>query len=184
MLQQLSNLFGVLENNMFWKPVIKVFKGSKQEVISKLLILLCVAWTIFIVINFIAHHQKGQMQTVTIDKQKFHHILQDNRAAHIAAFEEATQAFYKALNEELGFITEAVKEQSMNFQAVFSKITRMDCPAGHCDDYDRVIDELQHEVGDTVTLTSEEFQQYVKDNWRWKESFRTSYVSNTGKSLQ
>jgi hypothetical protein len=41
-------------------------------------------------------------------------------------------------------------------------------------DYDRVIRMLEMTVDEIITIGAVEFQQYVMDDWTWKEQFTAS----------
>ena len=44
----------------------------------------------------------------------------------------------------------------------------------HEDDYKAVIDMLKMSVDETVSITTDQFQRYVRDNWEWKRKFLMS----------
>lgn len=47
-------------------------------------------------------------------------------------------------------------------------------PAHHLEEYDKLSRMLSWETNDTVTLSEQEFMNYIEDNWHWKSSWRTS----------
>jgi hypothetical protein len=49
-----------------------------------------------------------------------------------------------------------------------------DRPESHIGDYDRALKMLAMSVDQSVTLTSEQFQCFVEDEWNWKRSWRLS----------
>lgn len=49
-------------------------------------------------------------------------------------------------------------------------------PIDHTRDYDRVIAMLEMSVDEDIELMSHEFDQYVLDNWQWKE---LAFLTNT-----
>lgn len=44
-------------------------------------------------------------------------------------------------------------------------------PENHLEDYNRVIDMLKFSVADKVSLSSADFDAYVRNNWAWRNSF-------------
>lgn len=44
-------------------------------------------------------------------------------------------------------------------------------PENHLEDYSRVIDMLNFSVADKVSLSSADFDAYVRNNWSWRSSF-------------
>lgn len=124
------------------------------------------------------------MRQVTMDKKDFQEIVEKNKKEHEDEFHEASQAFYKKCSAELIRIAADVREGTMNYATAQQLIGQMDCPRGYCDQYEEVLDQLEHEIGESVTLNAEEFRQYVKDEWYWKEGFAASYHASTGSSIQ
>ena len=47
-------------------------------------------------------------------------------------------------------------------------------PNNHLKNYSRTIDLLKASLDGEFLLTSEEFSQYVRDEWNWKEQFMTT----------
>ena len=47
-------------------------------------------------------------------------------------------------------------------------------PVNHLEDYERVINMLEFSVADKVSLSSNDFDAYVRNNWNWKKDFITS----------
>lgn len=123
------------------------------------------------------------MREITIDKGRLLDKLKENKTAHDAAFHEASVAFYEKFNKELEAITEHVAAKELNYRQAMKALQTERPPQGHCDEYQREIQMLEFEEGDTIKLTSEEFTRYVLDEWHWKEEFATSYLSTTGKFL-
>lgn len=125
------------------------------------------------------------MNTVTLNKQRFRQTVERNKAAHEKLFHEASAAFYKRVNAKLSAITQAVRDQEMNFAEVVVEINKLnqECPQGHCDEYQRVLDMLRYHVGETVDLHAHEFEQFFQDKWGWKQGFTASYTANTGKAI-
>ncbi len=50
-------------------------------------------------------------------------------------------------------------------------------PVEHLADYDRAISKLEFSVADKVSLSAEDFDAYVLNNWSWRESFSVSNSS-------
>ncbi len=54
-------------------------------------------------------------------------------------------------------------------------------PENHLEDYNRVIDMLDFSVADKVSLSSTDFDAYVRNNWTWRSSFlntNAGYANN------
>lgn len=44
-------------------------------------------------------------------------------------------------------------------------------PVSYEENYDRVIAMLEWSTDETIDLDQNEFEQYVRDNWLWKQAF-------------
>lgn len=124
------------------------------------------------------------MKQVTIDKGNFRKIVEENKADHEKEFHEASAAFYENFNEQLRIVSDCVADQTANYAEAMKSLNGLNCPQGYCDQYQEVLDQLEYEVGETITLSAEEFAQYVKDEWHWKHAFAASYHVNTGKTVE
>lgn len=106
------------------------------------------------------------MNAITIDKQRLIETLATNRSLHKHEFETASAGWLKKATEYL--------QQRVDDALAGRKIDlRFDLPQplDHTDDYDRVLLMLDFAVGDTFTLTEQEFAWYVQDEWGWKQNF-------------
>lgn len=124
------------------------------------------------------------MREITIAKLRLLDKLEQNKTAHDEAFHEASAAFYEKFSKELEAVTEHVASEELNYHQAIRELQAERPPQGHCDEYEREIQMLEFEEGETIKLTSEEFTRYVLDEWHWKEEFATSYLNTTGKALR
>jgi hypothetical protein len=109
------------------------------------------------------------MENQTVDKAKLLAILKANRGRHKAVFDEAV-AGYKA------HATKLLKEHVLRVQRgsnvrVHIVLTQ---PVNQTRSYDRVIGMLEMAIANEVELSEEDYQQYIMDDWLWKEEFLTS----------
>lgn len=49
--------------------------------------------------------------------------------------------------------------------------TDLESPRSHTKDYDLVIKMLELSTKDEITISGNQFNQYVEDEWAWKNSF-------------
>lgn len=54
-------------------------------------------------------------------------------------------------------------------------------PENHTKDYNKIIGMLEMDVRTNITLTEEEYQNYVLDEWPWTEQWKTSTMSYVDK---
>lgn len=86
-----------------------------------------------------------------------------NRAAHAKDYDEAVVAYAKKLEEELTKALAVLRtggriKQNMGLVE----------PLSYIKEYDSVISMLEMSVDDVIILTHMEFNQYVRDEWVWK----------------
>lgn len=109
------------------------------------------------------------MQQVTVKKEELRAKLIENRDRHHGIFEEALAGFQKQAVRLLEQQVESARHGLR--QSVY---VSLECPQDHTSDYDRVLAMLDMEVSDMVTLTEQEFAQFVQDNWSWQHQWLTS----------
>lgn len=109
------------------------------------------------------------MEDVTVDKLALLEAIRENRSKHRAIFEEAVAGYKDKALELLNGHIESVKSGRMTVIAVHLPV-----PEDHTKDYDRAIKMIEMSVGETIVLSELDFQNYVMDDWRWKQQFLTS----------
>ena len=107
------------------------------------------------------------MKQVTVSKPALMETVTRNRLAHTELYEQAMQGYWETLAAELRDLL--IGAQDHDDEYVYH--VRSHPPESHAEDYDRVIGMLSMSVDDTITLTAEEFAQYVMDQWHWKQDF-------------
>lgn len=117
------------------------------------------------------------MQEVTVDVDGLREIVQENREQHKEIYEEAVENFPQHVANELREKMEEAQEAE-DVDDVPTRIT-FDRPEEHLDDYDRVLRMLDMTVHDEITLTQQEFTQFVLDDWGWKKSFTQNTIGYT-----
>ena len=109
---------------------------------------------------------------VTVKKVELLTELRKNRGAHRGLFEEAQKGYREDVIKELdSMLAEARKGGNIR-----RKVSLVE-PQDHSKDYDRVIRMLEMCTKDEVFINEQEFQQYVQDDWGWKQEF-TAQASN------
>ena len=109
------------------------------------------------------------MRQVTVDKQELREKLVENRDKHRGIFEEALAGFQK---EAIRLLEEQLERARQGLKRTV--FVRLDCPEDHTADYNRVLAMLDMEVSDKVTLTEQEFAQFVQDDWSWQHQWLAS----------
>lgn len=106
------------------------------------------------------------MRTVRLDRDRLVAVVQDNRDAHRAVFEQALEGYRRRWTRELERRLEDVR-QGRQIDQRFS----LPEPEDHTDDYDRVLTMARMSIDEVIELDEEEFARYVMDQWSWKHNF-------------
>jgi len=91
-------------------------------------------------------------------------------------YQKSVKDFKKQINKDLDLVSK--RNKSVGFFHLTSQY-----PEDHTEDYNSVIKKLELCVGDTVELDSDEFDQYIRNMWEWRNSFlsiNTSYNVGIG----
>lgn len=111
------------------------------------------------------------MEKVNVGRADLLKMLERNRAKHLEQFEKAKKVYLTKAGEVLSAALKRVK--------AFGKVRfpHLPAPESYADQYDTVIGMLRMSKDLTVSLTAKEYQQYVKDEWTWREDFMANTVS-------
>jgi hypothetical protein len=115
------------------------------------------------------------MDQVKVAKDHVYCIVEENRKKHRAEFEKALEGWKSACILVLESNLEALR--SGRAQRVFINEPP---PEDHTRDYDRVLRMLEMSVEDEVVLPAQSFEQFVLDEWGWKEA----WAATTSKYLK
>lgn len=110
------------------------------------------------------------MNSVTISKDKLLKELKANRAIHIAKYHEALIEWKKQVIEELQKTLDNAKNK-------IEYKTRIDLPEPieYTSSYNEIIDQVEWNEEELIELDLFNFNQYIRDDWTWKQDF----LSNT-----
>ena len=106
------------------------------------------------------------MRTVTIERKKLLGILRENRNTHEDEYKDAYAGYLTTCVERLETLLSEFKAGDREMVNWGERP-----PHSQVKDYDRVIRMLELSVDDIIELTSEEFANYVQDEWHWKQSW-------------
>jgi len=131
------------------------------------------------------------MDTVRVGRIELLSKIRDNRKIHLDEYEASVVIYKDAVLKWLGEVeTEAAEHVLLVTNLEPHEVltndaldTQFYCPAtepfNKLRDYDRVIGMLEMCVDDTIELTVQEYNNYILDEWVWKNSFVTGSLSNT-----
>ena len=115
------------------------------------------------------------MQSVTVKKGWLLGVVTENREKHHEQYEKAFAGYrrdcIKCLEDNLAALKDGSRER------VFITET---APEDHTKDYDRVIAMLSASVDTEIDLDASEFDNYVQDDWNWKQNWVTSNTKYLG----
>lgn len=112
---------------------------------------------------------RGTMSTVTVNKSALIEALVRNREEHRANFERALRGYHERSIQLLQQHIDRIREGKVERVYVSLPI-----PEDHTDDYDRVIAQMEWSIHEEIELSNRDFDQYVLDNWLWKNEFVTT----------
>jgi hypothetical protein len=92
--------------------------------------------------------------------------LQENRKKHEQIYVEAVLGYQQALIKDL----EGKLAKANAGEAVEHYINIVQ-PVNHLKDYDRAIQMFTMTTDESVSLSEQEFAQYIQDDWQWKGQF-------------
>jgi hypothetical protein len=117
---------------------------------------------------------------ISMEVNKLLGLLKDNREKHTKEFTEAVTAYRgkvtKALRKRADDIERGAKTDPSKFLNF-----NLPSPKSYTDDYTEVIDMLEMCEDDLVELDHEQFKNWVKDDWNWKDRFlalNSSYIND------
>lgn len=114
------------------------------------------------------------MRSVKIKTQELLEVLRKNRETHQADFDKAIVGYREAVVKEIKTALRRA-EEGKDVNTLVSAVK----PSNYVKSYDTVIRMLEMSSEDTVELTMQEFNQYVQDEWHWKQEFAaTSMLYN------
>lgn len=109
------------------------------------------------------------MQSVKVDKVELLNILKANRSTHFVAFQKAFEGYRQ---ECIRILEKNLESLRTNKNVVVHFYEQ--APQDQTKNYDIVIKMLEMSVDSEVELSIQEFQNYVNDEWNWKQAWTTS----------
>jgi hypothetical protein len=106
------------------------------------------------------------MQKVKVKKDELITVVEQNRAKHQVVYEKATKDYRTSL---IGLIEDKLKAAKAG-EDVSHRIN-ISKPMQFMKEYDSVLAMLKMSIDTEIELTPHEFNQYVQDEWGWKEDF-------------
>lgn len=145
-----------------------------------------------------------EKRVVEVDREALLTKLHENKAKHIADYNEAKAAYKQVLLNKISEAFEAARDklderqtklvrkvnaltddqisEQQDYVAIVDAISiEMKVPRCYVDEYDAAIAIAEHDVNPTLKLSYAEFTCFIRDQWDWKSGFDA--VSTMYKSL-
>lgn len=132
----------------------------------------------------------NSLGSVYVEKSQLLEIVKGNKEKHDLIFSVAIEGYNAAVKnylERLESESERVKNLSVEYKKQeadgkrFDKtgLYLIDCnlpvyPSNYEEHYSKTIRKLELSTADKISLADTEFNQYVMNNWSWKQDFLTS----------
>jgi len=120
------------------------------------------------------------MYNIDINKDELLAIVKKNKTKHQELYDMAVEGYKEEVKEKL--------EEALQLASSGEKyITDLNLsePQSHIKEYDRVIGMLELSTSTEVTLDTNQYDQYVDDQWHWAgqtRSINTMYANKMSKS--
>lgn len=129
------------------------------------------------------------MRNVRVKKEDLLGKIKANRESHIREYKEACAGYKDAALAKIDEVFDELKDRIANLKEghVIELVAvhfGLEVPVSYESHYDRAIGMLEMSLDTEVEITSEEYQQYVMDDWQWKESFTTTAASYSPANIQ
>lgn len=118
--------------------------------------------------------------TMKFDRGVVLDILKENRTEHAEIVKEATSNYHKKLGAKVTNILVAIEKQP---DVPVSPYLDVEPPANHVKAYDTAIKMLEMTVDREITMSSQEYSQYIEDRWSWQERFLNTAAEYSGKAV-
>ena len=120
---------------------------------------------------------------VIVDKVDLLQRLKENRQKHEENFKLAYEGYTQTLMEELEQKLAEVQAGRKNHRVNGQRLLILNIPPEcHLDDYDEVIDMLEMADDKQIKLSQQQFRQYARDDWGWKQQWTASTAEYVAKA--
>lgn len=112
------------------------------------------------------------MEEIKVKVSYLKRVLTENRHEHKKEFEVT----YSGFRNQVITLMEENLEKAKNGDEVITRID-LNPPIDHTEDYDIVLDMLRIHEDSKITVTQEEYKNFILDKWHWSSSFSSSSSS-------
>lgn len=116
------------------------------------------------------------MHEVKVNKNDLLSKLIDNREQHIQDYNDAVKGYKHAASNALLERWDNIQKRDKVVDLTFN----LPRPKLYKTEYDRVIEMVKMSVDNELVLSTQEFAQFVMDDWNWKQTFTTTNAFYAG----
>ena len=113
------------------------------------------------------------MKSVNVSKDKLLEVLRENRTKHVNEYLSAVEVYRGDVIARLRTMLENAQIEAGKVTPKFDLKVDLAEPVSYVDSYDTAIRMLDMSTDDIIELSSQEFSQYVEDNWAWQGMFKS-----------
>jgi hypothetical protein len=114
---------------------------------------------------------------VTVEKAKLLEAMKKNLLTHRAAFLEAQEGYREQVIKELDKALKDAREGK-----TFRTYIELEAPTDHSSEYETIISMLEWSVDGTISVSQQQFNQFVLDKWVWSQQFTGTNARYSKKS--
>lgn len=108
---------------------------------------------------------------IIADAEELIEVLEINRDRHRSVFLKAQDKYRERVIAELDAALKSTRQRKGSPHALIVALMQMPEPQDHTGDYDREIKMLKMHTEPKITVTRQEAEQYIMDQWHWSPAF-------------
>ena len=110
---------------------------------------------------------------IKVSKRILLERLHNNRNMHVSIYAEACKEYKKFCLCTLRERSEDIEEGLLTAIKEFLSFD-YNHPVSYEDEYNEAIGMLEMSLDEEITITNEQYQKWVKDNWEWKYRWKSN----------
>lgn len=115
-------------------------------------------------------YERTAIKTIRVRKERLLETLRSNLDEHRGAYEDAMRGYRAAMIAELGgMLAQAEAGEDVDHEIDLER------PEDHSESYEQALLLMEWDVEDEIELSVSDFECYVRNNWGWTYSFRSTH---------
>lgn len=121
------------------------------------------------------------MKSVVVKKDFLLTKLQENRRKHEKEYRDAYRGWLQTTYEQADGWANQLEVELDGNEITPMQLERFDAPpANYLSEYDRAIEMAEASIDMTFELDTNEFDQYIRDEWGWKQVHLSNVTKYSG----